>query len=66
MAYSREQKLVDLCFEMVLLVTSDVCIDHFRQMTAVEKAKWVSDTLKECGFSTKAIGSSWGVLEEVS
>ena len=60
---SREQKLVDLCFEMVLAVTSKAHADAFKVKTNEEKAEWVAKTLKECGFETTPCGASWGVLK---
>jgi hypothetical protein len=60
MAYeSREQKLVNLCFTFALM-TKDYMMNKDRE----EIAAWVAHNLAECGFHTKPMGSSWGVLCE--
>lgn len=56
---SSEQALVDLVFEMVLAATADKV---FCKKTNEEKAKWVADKLRACGFDTSPRGMSWGVL----
>lgn len=56
----QSQKLVDLCFDLVLTATSD---HVFCAKSGEEKAQWVADKLKECGFSTTPVGSSWGYLD---
>lgn len=57
---SNEQKLVDLCFELVLTATQD---KKFCKKSNEEKAAWVADQLRKCGFDTKPVGCSWGVLK---
>jgi hypothetical protein len=54
---SREQRLIDIMFEIVVRYGS-VTIGISRE----SRAAWLSRTLKESGFETKPIGSSWGVL----
>lgn len=54
-----KQKLVDICFQLVLVATSS---ESFCKKTNPEKAEWVADQLRGCGFDTKPCGSSWGVL----
>ena len=56
----NEQKLIDLCFSMILSSTSN---KKFCKKSNEEKAKWISDTLKENGFNTTPVGSSWGILK---
>lgn len=56
---SNEQKLVNICFELVLVATADKV---FCEKTNEEKAKWVADQLRGCGFDTHPRGASWGVL----
>ena len=51
---NREQKLVDLCFEIGLSLST------LGKMSISEKADWIE--LWYCGFKTKPVGSSWGVL----
>jgi len=58
----REQKLIDMMFQMVMLTTDAGHRDHFAKLTNEEKAEWVRKQLKDCGFPTTPCGSSWGVL----
>lgn len=58
---AREQSLVDIMFEVALMI-SDPRFD-LRDRPLEEKAAWVAKMLKECGFKTTPIGSSWGVLK---
>lgn len=70
MSTNREQQLVDLCFQLVLTITndgpdrSDVSghATAFAKKTNAEKAEWVARQLRLCGFDTRPIGLSWGVL----
>jgi hypothetical protein len=65
---SREQKLVDICFELVLTATSSVgrgdvpAGDWFKNKTNEQKAEWVADQLRICGFDTVPCGACWGLL----
>ncbi len=57
MSRSREQQLIDLMFEMaVAFALADW------HPTREEAAAWVADKLNNCGFETRPMGSSWGVL----
>lgn len=57
----REQKLIDLCFS--LCITMHLAKDDWVQrVTREEVAEWVSQQLEGCGFPTKPMGSSWGIL----
>jgi hypothetical protein len=58
---SREQKLIDILFQSVLVSTSS---SWFKGKSNEEKAKWVAEQLRGCGFNTEPCGSSWGVLVE--
>lgn len=56
---SREQRLVNLCFEFAL---KGAALMHGKSNEEV--AAWVAENLRECGFPTKPVGSSWGILQE--
>jgi hypothetical protein len=56
-----QQKLIDLCFELVLTATGDPI---FCAKTVEEKAIWVVEKLRNGGFDTTPVGASWGVLKE--
>lgn len=56
---SDEQKLVDICFELVLVATQN---KKFCKKSDEEKAAWVARQLRLCGFETEPMGASWGVL----
>lgn len=46
-------------FEVGLLLHSG---KYFKRKSREDIAEWIAKQLKECGFPTKPIGSSWGVL----
>lgn len=58
MATEREQKLVDLCFEMVQLTATGTATFNSQDASCA----WVRRQLKLCGFPTRAVGMSHGVL----
>jgi len=59
---SDEQKLVDLAFELVLTITAESHVDIFKNKSNEDKAEWVADQLRKCGFDTYPCGMSWGRL----
>lgn len=58
----REQELASLCFSCVLTITSAPHAEPFSKKPTVEKAAWVAKQLRECGFPTIPMGSSWSYL----
>lgn len=56
---SNEQKLIDIMFEIGLMIHNH---PSFKDKNNEEICDWIRKQLKECGFETKPIGSSWGVL----
>ena len=58
MATEREQKLVDIMFE-VAQVSRTASV---RNLSHEEHMAWVAKQLKGCGFETAPMGLSWGVL----
>ena len=54
---SREQRLVDYCFEFSILAAK-----HLNGKSHEEIAAWVAGNLAEVGFETKPCGMAWGVL----
>lgn len=65
-SYTREevQKLIDICFECVLVATdSKYCYKIKNAKSNEIKAEWVARQLRGCGFDTEPMGSSWGVLK---
>lgn len=61
MANSREQQLVDIAFQLVLTALDSPAI---KKKSTPERAQWVAEQLAACGFPTKPVGSSWGVLTD--
>lgn len=57
---SNEQKLIDIMFEIGLMIHNN---EWFNEKSNEEIAEWIREQLKMCGFDTKPIGSSWGVLK---
>jgi hypothetical protein len=62
MSESREQKLIDICFQLVMTLHNHQ--DFLASKSRDEIAAWVANTYRDCGFPTTPIGSSWGVLIE--
>lgn len=60
---SKEQKLIDLMFEVALTVR-DRCVASIGAPTREEVTVWVSDWLRQSGFEMRPSGSAWGVLDK--
>lgn len=60
----KQQKLIDICFQLVLTATDKRHKKFFEKLDNEGKAKWVRDQLLQCGYPTVAVGSSWGVLQQ--
>jgi len=60
---SEMNKLFSVWFQILLMVHSNR--KYFEDQTSEEVAEWAIGQLKECGFITIPLGSSWGVLTEV-
>ena len=56
---SKEQELVNLCYSLVLVSTSDKV---FCKKSNEEKAEWVREHLNAMGFPTIPMGARWGYL----
>ncbi len=56
----REQKLIDICFEIGLMISEPKY--GFTHMSNESKATWIADQLRGSGFDTEPMGASWGVL----
>lgn len=54
---TREQQLVNLMFNVAFVAAESM---HGRSHADV--AAWVAKNLAGCGFPTRQVGSSWGVL----
>lgn len=54
------QKLIDILFECVFVATDKK--NGIIDMSEADKAAWVSNQLRACGFETEPVGSSWGIL----
>lgn len=67
MSTKREQQLINLCFQIGLTLSTSE-LDRAGQpydmtkLSREEKAKWIAEQLRGCGFDTKPMGMSWGVL----
>lgn len=66
MRKSREQQLVDICFQIAMTAASDRGLEYFGSGSDKNEriCDWVVEQLRECGFPTHQQGSSWGVLDE--
>jgi hypothetical protein len=56
------QKLINICFEVGLQINSNKA--WFKDKTTEETAIWIAGQLKKCGFPTKPVGASWGILDD--
>lgn len=57
---TREQALVDLCFEIGIVIANNS--DYFKDKTKEQVAEWIGGQLDQCGVKTIPMGMSWGVL----
>lgn len=57
---SNNQELIDICFQIGLTISDHRYDLHTKSNE--EKADWIASQLRACGYDTKPIGSSWGVL----
>jgi hypothetical protein len=63
MSTPREQKLVDIMFEIAFMIHSNSAFKG-KSQNEIQIAAYVADQLKQCGFETQPMGSSYGVLKE--
>lgn len=54
-----DQKLIDICFQVGLVIHMHKMFDN---MTNDEVAEWIATQLRTAGYDTKPRGSSYGVL----
>lgn len=54
---TKEQKLINLIFEMILVATNDPV---FCKKPRGERMAWVANQLRDFGYDTHPIGMSWG------
>ena len=59
---SKEQKLVDIMFSIVMMIHDPKYRDNFMKMNREEIAEYVAEQLRGCGFDTQPCGISWGLL----
>jgi len=59
-AKTSEQKLVDIAFQLV--GTAGFHLEWFSKQTQEQRKAWVAEQLAGCGFHTKPVGASWGIL----
>lgn len=55
-----QQKLIDITFEIALTLHRNR--EWAKGKSNEEIATWVAEQLRECGFDTQPVGSSWGAL----
>jgi hypothetical protein len=60
MPSDREQKLVDIMFQVAFAARGDKTLQGMNQDVF---AMWIADQLRQCGFPNKPCGMSWAVLE---
>ena len=55
----EKQQLIDICFQIGLVIKDSKVLQG---MSNEKVAQWIAQQLKECGFETQPVGSSWGIL----
>lgn len=68
MATENEQKLVDLCFSIGLLLSTPGRNRankpyNMTKWPIEKKAEWIAKQLRQAGFDTTPCGCLWGVLK---
>lgn len=63
MSTEREQKLVDIMFQLVDTAGRPSSMQWFIRLDREQRMEWVAKVLKENGFPTQPVGMSWGVLK---
>ena len=61
---SNEQKLVNICFSVAMLMHDPEYADSFKKMSQEELANWVAAQLASSGFKTVPCGALWGLLQK--
>ena len=56
---NEKQQLIDICFQIGLVIKDSKVLQG---MSNEKVAQWIAQQLKECGFETQPVGSSWGIL----
>ena len=65
MNQSKEQQLVDICFQLISTSwMEEETRRHFIEMGHEKRMEWVATQLRNCGFDTYPAGCSWGVLKK--
>ena len=62
MEFKQEQKLINIMFEIGLMIHNH---PYFKDKNNEEICSWIRNQLKQCGFYTKPLGSSWGILYDI-
>jgi hypothetical protein len=60
---AEKQKLVDLCFEIGMMISTRGKGYGLSKLSIEKKGEWIAEQLRLCGFDTKPCGSSWGILK---
>ena len=61
MSREREQKLIDLMYEIG--IKAYWWYETNPDVTTEQVANWVTGALRDCGFNVKPMGCAWGVLD---
>jgi hypothetical protein len=66
---SREQKLIDIMFEVAQASyhwnrDKDGITRYLNEGERENHMEWVAEQLRLCGFDTQQMGMSWGVLKK--
>lgn len=64
MSRTREQRLVDIAFQLVFVALTPSNATRLLALSRKEQMAWVAQQLREAGFPTRPCGASWGVLTD--
>lgn len=59
---SKEQKLIDIMFQVAQHSALNWSSPDYYGDHQEKHMEWVAEQLRECGFDTRPVGSTWGVL----
>lgn len=60
---SNEQKLIDIMFSIAQYSAENWSSPDYYGEHQEKHMEWVAQQLRACGFDTKPVGSTWGVLQ---
>jgi hypothetical protein len=57
----KQQEIIDATFQIALVISQKH--ECFKDKSEEDVAEWVAEQLRNLGFDTHPVGSSWGILK---